>query len=162
MVVIAGSEAVVALSHAEGAQLTSPTDRASFTTFGRRRACALGAGLVLVSFGLAGCGAISAARRVVHDVRGNKATIDNFTSKMSSTATFEATYVTTGASPAKIVYAVEPPQGLAFKDTPCRRRRQRGPHRQPDRRVLVLSILLGRGRIGLGTLVPKAGEDERR
>jgi len=79
----------------------------------------LAAGLVVISSALAGCAAISAVRHVVHDVRGNRATIDNFTSKMGSTATFEATYVTTGASPATIVYAVEPPKGVAFKDTPA-------------------------------------------
>ena len=46
---------------------------------------------------LAGCGVVNAARKVVHDVEGNKAAIDAFTSSVKSGegATFEATYQTT-------------------------------------------------------------------
>jgi hypothetical protein len=76
--------------------------------------------LVVSALGLTGCGAINAARNAVHDVEGNKATIDAFTNKVKSgeSTTFEATYVTTGSSPATIVYAVQPPTGLAFTETP--------------------------------------------
>lgn len=60
------------------------------------------------------------ASKVVHDVEGNKAKIDSFTSKVQAgeATTFEATYVTTGSAPATITYAVEPPNGLLFKDAP--------------------------------------------
>jgi len=75
---------------------------------------------VMGTFALTSCGVVNAVRKVEHDVKGNRATIDHFTSTIKSTqgATFEATYETTGSAPATIVYAVEPPQGLAFQDTP--------------------------------------------
>jgi hypothetical protein len=86
----------------------------------RRTTAAMTVALVLIAFGVSACGVVNAAKKAVHDVEGNKATIDAFTSKVQSgeTATFEATYVTTGSSPATIVYAVEPPKGLAFDETP--------------------------------------------
>jgi hypothetical protein len=76
--------------------------------------------LVGSGFILTGCSVVRDVSKVAHDVEGNKATIDAFTNKMSSSAatTFEVTYVTTGSSPATIIYAVQPPKGLAFKDTP--------------------------------------------
>ena len=75
--------------------------------------------LVLSAFGLTGCSVVKAVKKVEQDVRGNKSTIDAFTTKIQSgeSTTFEATYMTTGGSPATIVYAVEPPKGLAFTDT---------------------------------------------
>ena len=71
-------------------------------------------------FVLTGCSVVRAVSKVAHDVEGNRATIDAFTNKMGSSGAipFEATYVTTGSSPATIVYAVQPPKGLAFTDTP--------------------------------------------
>ena len=56
----------------------------------------------------------------MHDIRGNDATIDSFNTKLQSAAAtpFAATYVTTGSAPATIVYAVQPPPGVAFDDTP--------------------------------------------
>ncbi len=92
----------------------------SFT--GSRRVSALAAAaLVLGGFGLTGCSVVKAAEKVKHDVEGNKATVDTFTAKIQSgeATTFEATYTTTGAAPATIVYAVQPPEGLAFTDTPA-------------------------------------------
>jgi hypothetical protein len=76
--------------------------------------------LVLAAFGLSGCSVVRAVDKVKHDVEGNKSTIDAFTSKIQSgeSTTFEATYITTGSAPATIVYAVQPPKGLAFTDTP--------------------------------------------
>jgi hypothetical protein len=85
------------------------------------RKVALGAGaLTMATFGLSACSALSKVKNAVHEIRGNKATIDAFTSKLQSGAagTFEATYVTTGIAPATIVYAVQPPTGLAFSETP--------------------------------------------
>jgi hypothetical protein len=90
------------------------------TTLGRRRTTAIVAvALMLSGFGLSGCGAVRAIKKVAASVESNKTTIDQFTSTMkSSEATpFEATYVTTGSTPATIVYAVQPPKALAFKAT---------------------------------------------
>jgi hypothetical protein len=76
--------------------------------------------LVIGAFGLTGCAAINKVKNAVHVIRGNKATIDAFTSKLQSGAasTFEAKYVTTGSDPTTIVYAVQPPTGVAFSETP--------------------------------------------
>jgi hypothetical protein len=77
------------------------------------------AALVLAVFGLSGCSVVKAAEKVKHDLDGNKATIDAFTGKMQSAeaTAFAATYVTSGSSPATVVYAVQPPNGLSFSDS---------------------------------------------
>ena len=74
----------------------------------------------LAACGLSACSAIAKVSDAVHDIRGNDATIDSFNTKLQSAAAtpFEATYVTTGSAPATIVYAVQPPTGVAFDDTP--------------------------------------------
>jgi hypothetical protein len=74
---------------------------------------------VLCSVGLSGCSAVKAANNIRHDVDNNKATISGFTKQIKNgeAKPFEATYVTTGASPATIVYAVQPPTGLLFTET---------------------------------------------
>jgi len=71
-------------------------------------------------FGLSACSVINKVKTAVHLIRGNKATIDAFSSKLQSGAatTFQATYATTGSAPAAIVYAVKPPTGVAFSETP--------------------------------------------
>jgi hypothetical protein len=76
------------------------------------------AALVVATFGLGGCSVVKTVEKVKHDLDGNKATIDAFTGKIQSAEAtpFEATYVTTGSSPATVVYAVQPPNGLAFTD----------------------------------------------
>jgi hypothetical protein len=75
--------------------------------------------LTVLVLGLSACSAIRKVGNAVHDIRGNKATIDAFDTKLqNSITTFEATYTTTGIAPATIVYAVEPPKGVAFDDTP--------------------------------------------
>jgi len=88
--------------------------------FRRRTTRAVAVALALSAFALTGCGVVRAASKIAHSVEGNKATIDAFTNKVQSgeAATFEATYVTTGSSPTTIVYAVQPPNELAFKATP--------------------------------------------
>jgi hypothetical protein len=96
------------------------TDRAAVP--GRHRTAAVAAiavALMLSGFGLTGCGIVKAVNKVAHTVQANKATIDQFATGLKSgqATTFEATYVTTGSSPTKIIYAVRPPKGLAFKDT---------------------------------------------
>ena len=85
-----------------------------------RRAAVAVAVAALAACGLGACSAISKVRNTVDDIRGNKATIDAFDTTLQSgtAATFEATYVTTGSAPATIVYAVHPPTGVAFDDTP--------------------------------------------
>jgi len=89
---------------------------------GHRRAAGLAAvGLLVSAIGLSGCAVIKTVKKVAHDVKANKATMDTFTSKIKSSegTTFEATYVTTGTSPRKVVYAVAPPKGLSFTDSPA-------------------------------------------
>ncbi len=67
-----------------------------------------------------GCSALHKVQQTVHNVEGNKATIDSFTQNLRSNqnTSFEATYTTTGSAPATIVYAVDPSSGgLAFHET---------------------------------------------
>src|SRR5271167_219734 len=85
-----------------------------------RRIGSLAALLVAVGVLATGCSALSKVKQAVHTVEGNKATIDSFTQNLQSTkdTAFEATYITTGSSPATIVYAVDPSSGgLAFHET---------------------------------------------
>jgi len=81
---------------------------------------AVAVAVVLGGGSLTGCSVAREANRIVHAVEGNKATIDSFTTKVQAgeATTFEATYETTGSSPATVVYAVHPPNGIAFTDTP--------------------------------------------
>ncbi len=76
--------------------------------------------LLVGTVGLASCSAVGRVKSAVDDIRGNQATIDAFSSTLQSGAAsaFEATYVTTGSAPATIVYAVRPPTGVAFNETP--------------------------------------------
>jgi hypothetical protein len=76
--------------------------------------------LLVGAFGLTGCAAIDKVKSTVDVIRGNKATIDAFTSRLQSRSAgaFEATYVTTGSASATIVYAVRPPTGVAFSENP--------------------------------------------
>jgi len=85
-----------------------------------RRFALVAVTLLVGIFGLTACGVILKVRTAIHDIRGNKATIDAFNTKLQSgsATTFEVTYVTTGSDPATIVYAVQPPKGVAFIDTP--------------------------------------------
>ena len=87
---------------------------------GRRRIAALGAVVLVGCFGLASCSVVNRVKRAEHGVTTDRNTIDSFNSKLQSGAAtpFEATYVTTGSSPATVVYAVQPPTNLAFLDTP--------------------------------------------
>ncbi len=86
----------------------------------RRRSSALVALLVCVGLVGTGCSAVNKVRSAVHTVEGNRATIDSFTQNLQSTSAtpFQATYTTTGAAPATVVYAVDPAGGgLAFHET---------------------------------------------
>ncbi len=84
------------------------------------RSLAAVAAVALAGPALAGCSLVHAVHKVVQTVDGNRNTIDQFTASMKSgeATPFEATYVTTGSSPATIVYAVQPPKDLVFRDTP--------------------------------------------
>ncbi len=99
--------------------MTPSTVRAVSRPARRQVACAVGVALMLGGIGLTGCSVIRAAKKIVHGVEQNKATMDAFTNKIKAGegTTFEATYVTTGSAPATIVYAVEPPNGVSFQLT---------------------------------------------
>ena len=108
----------------------------------RRRAVGLALLAVLVGgLGLTGCGIISKVKSAVGTAERNKATMESFTNKIQAgPTTFEATYVTTGSSPATVVYAVQPPNGLSFSDTPSGPGAANGPGKfqfivKPNRRV---------------------------
>jgi hypothetical protein len=78
------------------------------------------ASLVAVGALATGCSVVNKVKQAVHNVEGNKATINSFTQNLQSTkdTAFEATYTTTGSSPATVVYAVDPSSGgLAFHET---------------------------------------------
>jgi hypothetical protein len=100
--------------------MRSGIDGPGFHSLTLRRAGVGAVTLAVGLFGFGACSVISKVKTAVHDIRGNKATIDAFNTKLQSGAatTFEATYVTTGSAPATIVYAVQPPKGVAFTDTP--------------------------------------------
>ena len=78
------------------------------------------AALVGVGVFAAGCSAVNKIKQDVHTVEANKSTVDSFTQNLQSNkdVPFEATYMTTGSSPATIVYAVDPSSGgLAFHES---------------------------------------------
>jgi len=76
------------------------------------------AALAVVSLGVSGCSIVHKVATAVHDIRGNKATIDGFTSTLSNQPPkFEVKYTTTGSAPATVVYAASPPGDVAFTDT---------------------------------------------
>src|SRR5579862_1648121 len=78
--------------------------------------------MLFAGFSLSACTLVKTASKVAHDVENNKSTIDAFSNKVKSAESvpFQATYVTTGSAPATIVYAVKPPNGLLFEDTPTK------------------------------------------
>ncbi len=98
--------------------MATHADRSPVSRTGLRGVVAVA--LLVGTVGLASCSAIGRVKRAVDDIRGNQATIDAFSSTLQSggATAFEATYVTTGSAPATIVYAVRPPTGVAFNETP--------------------------------------------
>ena len=97
--------------------------------------------LVAVGAVATGCSVVSKVKLDVHTVEANKSTVDSFTQNLQSTkdTPFEATYMTTGSSPATIVYAVDPLQRRpGLPRDPDRIERVECPgHRQLVRRVRV-------------------------
>jgi hypothetical protein len=76
-------------------------------------------GACVVALSLSACSAINSIKNAIHDVRGNKAVIDGFNSKLNEApTTFEAVYTTTGSSPATVTYAAQLPDNVAFSLTP--------------------------------------------
>jgi hypothetical protein len=99
--------------------MTPRPDRAVILPGRRHSAAVVAIALMLSGFGLTGCGVVRAVNKIRQNVAANRAIIDQFSNGLKSgqAKPFEATYVTTGGSPAKIVYAVQPPDRLLFKDT---------------------------------------------
>jgi uncharacterized protein YndB with AHSA1/START domain len=100
--------------------LTSSAELRAYAVRRGRGVTAIAMGICLSGVALTSCSVIQKAKTVASDVKGNRATMSAFTTKMKAGAatTFEVTYATTGSSPATIVYAVQPPKGVAFTDTP--------------------------------------------
>jgi hypothetical protein len=76
--------------------------------------------LVAVGALATSCSVVGKVKQDVHTVEGNKSTVDSFTQNLQSSkdTAFEASYTTTGGSPATIAYAVDPSSGgLAFHET---------------------------------------------
>jgi hypothetical protein len=84
------------------------------------RAMVIVSAVAVSAFGVSACSAINKLKTTVHDIRGNKATIDSFSSSLQSgPTTFSATYVTTGSAPATVVYAAQAQsKAVSFSDTP--------------------------------------------
>ncbi len=91
----------------------------SATLTGWRRHAGVVAVTVVTAAALTSCTITRTITKVADTVRANKATIDVFTGKLKSgqPGRFEVTYVTTGNAPSKIIYAVRPPDQLAFIDS---------------------------------------------
>jgi hypothetical protein len=104
-----------------GSAMTTNTGRGGIVPGRYRAAAVVAVALMLSGLGLTGCGVVKAVQKVKDAVESNKSTIDAFTNNLKSgkATPFEATYVTTGSSPTTVVYAVMPPKGLAFKETPA-------------------------------------------
>jgi hypothetical protein len=75
--------------------------------------------LVSGASALSACSAISTIKNAIHDIRGNKAVIDGFNSKLNAApTTFEAVYTTSGTAPATVTYAAQVPNEVAFSLAP--------------------------------------------
>jgi len=81
----------------------------------------IGASLAVGAIALSGCSSIKNAIKhkvesKVEDLLPHSAALNAFTNKVntSQSTTYEVTYVTTGAAPATIQYAADPPHDIAF------------------------------------------------
>ena len=85
----------------------------------RTRLAAVACVLVVLGAGSAGCSVVRKINSIRHTVQGNRATIKAFTDGLKNTTTtpFQVTYVTTGDSPATVVYSAQPPGNIAFSET---------------------------------------------
>src|ERR1700728_3242600 len=91
---------------------------------GRRHHAPVALFLVLsvAAMGLSGCGVVKAIEhhvenKVVNALTGHNKVMSSFTTKISTNLNtpYEATYVTTGASPATITFATSPPNDFFFR-----------------------------------------------
>ncbi|HEY5049682.1 MAG TPA: hypothetical protein VII50_02185, partial [Acidothermaceae bacterium] len=100
--------------------VTPDTDRAVVVLRRHRLTGVVALAVTLGGLGLGGCSAINKVKSVAHAVENKKKTMDAFSTKIQSgeAKPFEATYVTTGSTPTTVVYAVQPPKGLSFTNTP--------------------------------------------
>ena len=83
--------------------------------FPTARAAAIAVALAAV-VALSGCSVVRSINNVRHGIDSNRAAIKTFTQglKTGESMAFSATYVTTGSSPTKIVYSVQPPHEVSF------------------------------------------------
>jgi hypothetical protein len=74
--------------------------------------------VAVVALALSGCGVVKAIEhKAFNELTGRNKVLNTFTSKINTSpdASFEATYVTTGSSPATIIFAATPPNELLFQ-----------------------------------------------
>ncbi len=85
----------------------------------RAATAALAAVGALTAGALSGCSVVRSINNVRHGIDSNRSAIKTFTQglKAGEAKAFSATYVTTGSSPTKIVYSVQPPREVSFKQT---------------------------------------------
>ena len=101
----------------------SAVSRRALVVAGRRgtvRIAAAAGAIVLIGAGSAGCSVVQKINNIRHAVNSNRATIKTFTESLqnSKATPFQATYQTTGSSPATtIIYSVQPPKNVAFSET---------------------------------------------
>ncbi|HEY3904062.1 MAG TPA: hypothetical protein VGM14_09190 [Streptosporangiaceae bacterium] len=95
-----------------------PTARAAAATRASAAPAAIAAALAAV-VALSGCSVVRSINNVRHGIDSNRAAIKTFTQglKTGESMAFSATYVTTGSSPTKIVYSVQPPHQVSFMQT---------------------------------------------
>jgi hypothetical protein len=100
--------------------------RLEMTAASKRRRRHAPVSLVLMlgaaAFALSGCGVVKAIEhkaenKVVNALTGHNKTMASFTGKLSTSVNtaYEATYVTTGASPATVTFATSPPNDFFFE-----------------------------------------------
>jgi hypothetical protein len=95
--------------------MSAPTSRTM--TIVRRGSAGI-AVAALVGFGSAGCGVVNKLNNIRHAIDTNKTTVQAFTQglKQGKAVPFQATYVTTGANPSTVTYAVQPPKNVSFSE----------------------------------------------
>jgi hypothetical protein len=99
------------------------TQRCCGRAVARRRTATVLAATAALATGLSGCAAVGVVKAANHsrqNVEGVRSTLDGFAKSLSTNApsAFVTTYTTSGHSPATIRYAVQPPNRIAFSETP--------------------------------------------
>jgi hypothetical protein len=84
------------------------------------RTAGVAAAVLVGCAGVAGCQLSKSISIATHNVSANRATVNQFTAGLKNGApkAFEVTYAVTGNSPGTVVYAVQPPDDVAFRETP--------------------------------------------